>query len=691
MKQIFTLLSLCFFFCAGAFSQALTGNKTIGPTGDYVSIKTAIDDLNLKGAGTGGVTFLLPADYTYTTASGTDLQINYTSAGTVDNQIIFKKDPATVGANPKIIGTGGTGTVDGVIVINGGKYITFDGIDIAVADASVEFGYYLRNRNTTTDGAQNNTIKNCKIVMDKTNTASVGINQNQAAVAASAASANSYNSYYNFTIENCGYVGIYLQGKVGSPTTFRDLNNTIGTINGGVSVIGSSSASDIGNANASGAAGIRMVYQDNFTVFNTEVRNVEFSTSSASSLGIFSASSSGTSVNKVYNNIVHDIYSLAANGGNAGIRLDGAGTTDVYNNVIYNIGRECIHLNNTGNYNVYFNSARLSLPVSSTSDGDVLLINTASTVNLKNNNFANFSLGSGVTRVLNVRASGANITSNNNNLYVDAPSATNLLTTFVGTVGNGGTLDNQTLAGWQNTATSGNGLANDLNSFSVNPNFTSATNLRPQAGNYKAGVTIAGITTDITGMTRFSTPSIGAYESPTVLPVTLLNYTASKSQDQVLLKWNTATEINNDHFNIKYSTDGLNWEIIATVKANADHIYTYIHSTPLNGANYYQLEQVDNDGKVNNLGVKQVNFKSLNEISLSVYPNPLVDILTIKHSPAKEGAKVKVVSVEGKVVFNSTIEVGSTQSLIDLSSLKKGIYVLEFNNAGGKTSVKILK
>ena len=173
----------------------LTGTKTIKSSGgDYSSFTSAINALNSFGVGTGGVTFNVDADLVTTE----DCPI-ITATGTAANPIIFQKSGA--GANPIIKPTGTAGATDAGIAINGGDYITFDGIDITENTGSaLEFGYYIYNKSAT-DGAQHNTIKNSKITLNRTNTSSIGIYQNTNTTPTNQSTGNNNNNkYYNIII-----------------------------------------------------------------------------------------------------------------------------------------------------------------------------------------------------------------------------------------------------------------------------------------------------------------------------------------------------------------------------------------------------------------------------------------------------------------------------------------------------------
>ena len=96
-----------------------------------------------------------------------------TKTGTSANTITFQKNPAG-GANPTIAPAlnSGIGAGDYIVGIFGADYITFDGINLSDATSAGgtttgqrEFGYYIAPISTT-DGAQNNTIRNCDITLN---------------------------------------------------------------------------------------------------------------------------------------------------------------------------------------------------------------------------------------------------------------------------------------------------------------------------------------------------------------------------------------------------------------------------------------------------------------------------------------------------------------------------------------------
>ncbi len=66
-----------------------------------------------------------------------------------------------------------------------------------------------------------------------------------------------------------------------------------------------------------------------------------------------------------------------------------------------------------------------------------------------------------------------------------------------------------------------------------------------------------------------------------ILPVNLISFTGRQDNDRVILKWQTATEINNDHFVVERSTNGTDFLSTATVdgRGNSSIVKNYSSMT----------------------------------------------------------------------------------------------------------------
>lgn len=105
------------------------------------------------------------------------------------------------------------------------------------------------------------------------------------------------------------------------------------------------------------------------------------------------------------------------------------------------------------------------------------------------------------------------------------------------------------------------------------------------------------------------------------LPVELVSFDIIQMAEHVLsIKWSTATEQNNSHFNVQRSTDGVNFETIEVVQGNLNSNVTRYYSTldadlPEVKVIYYRLMQVDKDGA---WSISKIKSVSLDQQSLYI-------------------------------------------------------------------------
>ncbi len=122
----------------------------------------------------------------------------------------------------------------------------------------------------------------------------------------------------------------------------------------------------------------------------------------------------------------------------------------------------------------------------------------------------------------------------------------------------------------------------------------------------------------------------------TLLPVSLINWSATLSNNNIALKWTTTSEKNASHFIIERSFDGVEYADIAMVFAagNSDISIDYSYNDKLPAGNsgiiYYRLKMVDMDGNNKSSLVRIVRVgKTTDAIKIQAYPNPVVNDIRI--------------------------------------------------------------
>ena len=82
--------------------------------------------------------------------------------------------------------------------------------------------------------------------------------------------------------------------------------------------------------------------------------------------------------------------------------------------------------------------------------------------------------------------------------------------------------------------------------------------------------------------------------------------------NQALLTWSTANEINNKGFEVELSRDNKTFSsigFVAAVKTSTGiNNYSFTDNKLLSGSNYYRLKQVDNDGASRYSSVVKLDF-----------------------------------------------------------------------------------
>ena len=139
--------------------------------------------------------------------------------------------------------------------------------------------------------------------------------------------------------------------------------------------------------------------------------------------------------------------------------------------------------------------------------------------------------------------------------------------------------------------------------------------------------------------------------SCTPLPVELINFNGKAQNNDVLLRWETATEINNDVYTLKTSIDGIHFSNIAEVKgagnSTTPSAYSHLHINPPSGWNYYRLFQRDYNGNDKLIGEAAVEFKSE---PWHVFPNPSAGQWYVEHPGASENLLYRMVNLHGAEV-----------------------------------------
>lgn len=152
------------------------------------------------------------------------------------------------------------------------------------------------------------------------------------------------------------------------------------------------------------------------------------------------------------------------------------------------------------------------------------------------------------------------------------------------------------------------------------------------------------------------------------------------------VSWQTATEINNDYFDIERCLDGINFTSVGQVKGSGNRSeptnYEFLDETSRPGNTYYyRLKQVDYDGRHDYSIVLSIQIKGL-YLGIKASPNPADDMINIQlDEPLDSDLKMDLIRMDGTIVRTISILEGEYTRLLDVSDLADGIYLLKSKGA----------
>lgn len=192
----------------------------------------------------------------------------------------------------------------------------------------------------------------------------------------------------------------------------------------------------------------------------------------------------------------------------------------------------------------------------------------------------------------------------------------------------------------------------------------------------------------INGQSDFA---LARYNNEITLPITLSSFSTTQMQNTVLLNWQTASETSNNYFAVERSnSNNTGFKEIGKVFSKGNSFqtqsYNYEDVKPLNGLNYYRLQQVDKDGKSSFSKIISVDFKTNG--TLKIYANPVKDILKIE---GLTGIKttLSVVDINGKILSATTTS--DFVYNLKVQTLPAGNYFLKVETSKTVNTLKFVK
>jgi hypothetical protein len=197
----------------------------------------------------------------------------------------------------------------------------------------------------------------------------------------------------------------------------------------------------------------------------------------------------------------------------------------------------------------------------------------------------------------------------------------------------------------------------------------------------------------LTQATLASTLFYIASTSSSALPVEMTSFTAVLQGTSALLKWSTATEVNNNGFEIQRRAEGTtSWAKVGFASgagtSNAPKAYSYEDKNLAPGVYVYRIKQIDNNGAFKYSASTQVDAGVSTTLQLcGNYPNPFNPTTNIQFSVPQDGyASLKIYNILGQEVATLFSGIAKTGHYIpatfNASRLASGIYFARLQYSG---------
>lgn len=176
-------------------------------------------------------------------------------------------------------------------------------------------------------------------------------------------------------------------------------------------------------------------------------------------------------------------------------------------------------------------------------------------------------------------------------------------------------------------------------------------------------------------------------ESCDPLPIDLATFTGDFENNSVVLDWSTYSEINNSHFVIEHSLNGIDYKEIANIQGsgNSSQIlyYKFVDTQAIEGYNYYRLKQNDFNGQSETFEPISVYVPKLIKgdiVDFEVFPNPISQgaplSINIRNIGDNESASVRLSNLSGRILFSDILKKDINNYSHQIENLELGQYVL---------------
>ncbi len=166
-----------------------------------------------------------------------------------------------------------------------------------------------------------------------------------------------------------------------------------------------------------------------------------------------------------------------------------------------------------------------------------------------------------------------------------------------------------------------------------------------------------------------------------VLPVTLIDFTAQKYKETVLLKWYATFEVSFNKYEVERSINGVIFNKIGDVPGQNLANYNFTdNDLPKVTTVYYRLKMVDIDGQFHYSKIVSVKLDNA-AANAVVYPNPTAGALNIRlNNVLQANSVLQITDVTGRTMKKLSVNANTAMINTDITNLPAGRYFIKIIN-----------
>jgi hypothetical protein len=176
-----------------------------------------------------------------------------------------------------------------------------------------------------------------------------------------------------------------------------------------------------------------------------------------------------------------------------------------------------------------------------------------------------------------------------------------------------------------------------------------------------------------------------------IVPIAFSSVNAVLKDNQVIINWGLATELNGKKYIVERSSNGQVFAAIGEKIATGLNAYQFVDAYPLEGINIYRVKAIDNEGSIVYSSLLKIKYYK-NVQDFMIYPNPVTNnSATLQLTGFEKGTyQLRLYNVLGQVIYTKEITVDSASLFYSIAFPVKGINKIEVSGNNTKLVKTVL-